>query len=297
MRSTLPILIVAASCLAGAAAQETVREGKQEVLCLDGLAAPARWGPAECTVAASEKPEPGGHATVHMHIPVDHHAGEKRYPIGWPRMYLNLKQTEKGWEKFERFEFMAHATMSRPTPPKNIINLQIHCPGKPHVFNRNLAEIRLGEWVRITVPIRALPRAGQAGRLGFNISESDYRHGETLEFRFGGFRLVRSAEFVLEALTIRSAVVYQGQPRVKVELAVGGPPLKIARGLPLTLRHGERVLRQETLPVKAGLQVLEVDVAELKLAPGDYTLAAFDSDPERRKSGAFRVVETPWKGH
>jgi len=278
-------------------AHRIVREGKTEVLYLDDLADPKRWAPAECTVVAAKTLTASNRPTMHLHILVDHFAGEKAYPIGWPRMYMDLKQpAETCWTKFERFEFMVHTKMSRAKPPKQVINLQIQCPRKPKVFHRNLSEIKLGQWVRISIPTRTIKNAEEVARLGINISERDYKHGDKLDFHFGAFRLVRSAEFKLLGLKVRSKVVYRGQPKLKVEFDVAGPPLKIARGLPLTVRQGKRVIRTETLPVKTGLQTMEIEIDELKLEPGDYTLVAFDSDPDRRKSGAFRVVEAPWEG-
>ncbi len=272
-----------------------VREGKDEVLYLDGLANPKRWAPAECTLEASKTREPDGHPTLHMHIPVDHHAGEKAYPVGWPRAYLALQRpAETDWTAFERFEFMAYATMSRAKPPKDVINLQIQCPSKPRVHHRNLSEITLGKWVRVSVPTRTIKNVAEVARLGLNISESNYAHGDKLDFHFGGFRLVRAAEFGLAGLRVLSKAVFQGPRRLRVELDVVGPPQKVARGLPMALRQGKRVLRRDTLGVKVGRQVVELDVGALKLAPGRYTLVAFDAEAERSKSGTFRVVETPW---
>ncbi len=302
MRTMLAIGALAAAAVSWCAEAEAkgakgiVREGKSEVLYLDGLADPKRWAPAECTVEVSKTLKASGRPTMHLHIPVDHFAGEKAYPVGWPRMYMNLKRpAETGWTKFERFEFMVHAKMSRDKPPKQVVNVQIHCPRKPRVFYRNLSEIRLGEWVRISIPIREIKNTEEVARLGINISERDYKHGDKLDFCFGAFRLVRSAEFKLLGLKVRSKVVYRGQPKLKVAFDVAGPPLKIARGLPLTVRQGKRVIRTETLPVKTGLQTMQIEIDELKLEPGDYTLVAFDGDPERRRSGTFRVVETPWE--
>jgi len=303
MRSMLATAALAAAAtvpwrvdLEAKGAQGIVREGKSEVLHLDGLADPKRWAPAECTVVASKTLKAIGRPTMHLHIPVDHFAGEKAYPVGWPRMYMSLKRpAETRWTEFERFEFMVHAKMSRAKPPKQVINLQIHCPRKPQAFYRKLSEIKLGEWVLISIPIRRIKNAEEVARLGINISERDYKHGDKLDFHFGAFRLVRSAEFKLLGLKVRSKVVYRGQPKLKVEFDVAGPPLKIARGLPLTVRQGKRGIRTEMLPVKTGLQTVAIEIDELKLEPGDYTLVAFDNDPDRRRSGTFRVVETPWQ--
>jgi hypothetical protein len=274
-----------------------VREGRNHVLYLDGLADAKRWHPAEATVQPAKKLKADGRPTLHLHIPVDHFAGEKRYPIGWPRMYLSLKQPgETAWKDFERFEFLVHAEMSRPAPPKRVLNLQIHCPDKPRVLSRNLEEIRLGKWVRVSIPTRGIPHVADVRRLGLNISESDYRHGEKLDFRIGGFRLVRAAEFGVRSLTVRSRVMFAGRRRLRIECEVAGPPVKAPRELPLTVRRGTETVAAARPLVTTGLHVLDLDIAKWKLPPGRYVLAAFDGDADRRTSATFRVVESPWEG-
>jgi hypothetical protein len=265
------------------------------VLYLDGLANPARWEPAECTVEESKALKAQGRPTLHLHIPVDHFAGEKEYPIGWPRIYADLRDEEKGWTEFERFELMAHATMSREKPPKQTLNFQVLCPDRQKTFHRNLGEIQLGQWVRISIPISSIKSAKDTARLGLNISESDYEHGDKLDFYLGAFRLVRAAELGLATLRVLSPVLYQDQPKLKVELDVAGPFQKVAQGLPMTLRRGEQVIHLYTLAVQRGLQSVEIDLRERKLEPGAYTLIAFDEDLARRKAASFRVVEGPWQ--
>jgi len=288
--------IVAAACahVAGGVSKP-IREGADEVLYLDGLADPNRWSPAECTVVASKRLKAAGRPTLHMHIPVDHHAGQEKYPIGWPRMYLKLAPAERAWKEFERFEFLVHAAMSRKKPPKRVINLQIQCPDRPRTYHRNLEEVRLGRWARVSVPIRQIGNVAEVARLGLNISESDYRHGEKLDFHFGAFRLARAAEFGLARLEVRSRVMYADRPMLKLALDVVGPTRKAANGLPITIRRGEKALHTEAIRVEHGLQIVRIDLAKRTLPPGTYTVAAFDRDEERRRTAAFRIVPSPWQ--
>lgn len=292
------ILAVAVVCFVVRASHcgEIAVEGKLQVLHLDALADPARWEPAECTVTASQKLKADGRPTLHMHIPVDYRGGEKKYPVGWPRMYLNLKKPEEtGWAEFERFEFLIRATMSRPAPPKRVLNLQIHCPDKRNALNRNLAEIRLGQWIRVSIPIRSIKNVEDVARLGLNISESDYRHGDVLDFRIGAFRIVRAAEFGLASLTVKTRIVYRDQPRLEVELEAVGPPGKVARGLPLAVYRDKRLVHRESQHVRRGVQTLGLDLSKAKLEVGRYTLIAFDQAPDQRIEAAFRIVESPWE--
>ena len=299
VRLWVPVLLSAVlwqSVCGTAAGQTYAYEGKDEILHLDDLANPQRWAPSECTVESSTEREAGGRPTLRMHIPVDHHGGEEKYPIGWPRMYSKLrKPAETQWIAFDRFEFSLFAEMSRPGPPRRALTFQIQCPTKPRVFYHHFEGIKLGEWVRVVIPTSDIPHLTDLATLGFNISESDYRDKEVLDFFIGGFRLVRSAECELTSMAIRSPVVFKGRPSLPVELVVVGPPEHVSRGIPFTLRCADQVLRLETLPVRRGRQLLDMGISELELGPGDYSLAAFADDEARRRTGTFRVVETPWQ--
>lgn len=291
----IALSLLAASAALAAPAPPAAGPATEEVLRLDSLADPGHWQPSECTVTVAADQRAAGQPTLHVHIPVDHHAGEAKYPIGWPRLYCALREgAERSWSEYDRFEFMILAKMTRTDLPKAPLNLQIHCPARPATLDRALAEIRLDEWVQISIPTAAIPQVERVAQLGLNISESNYRDQEVLDFYLGAFRLVRSLDCRVERLTLKAAAVFADRAVLPVELVVAGPPPMVSRGVPFTLRCGERVLRTETLPVRRGSQVLDMDIAELRLAPGEYSLAAFDDDPQRRQAATFRVVTSPW---
>ncbi|MBN2451386.1 MAG: hypothetical protein JXR77_13425, partial [Lentisphaeria bacterium] len=273
-----------------------VREGGEEVLYLDSLADPDRWGPAECAVTAEKELLAEGRPTLLLHIPVDHESGEAKYPIGWPRMYTDVKGgAESSWAEYDRFEFQVHTRMTRDKVPGTPLNFQMHCPSRPQSTDRNLAELVLDEWVRIVIPTADIGNVGEIARLGFNISESNYRHGEVLDFRIGGFRLLRSATCRVDRMEVLAPAIYADRGALPVELVVSGPPANVSRGVPFALHSGGRLLRRETLPVRRGRQALTMDVSELRLGPGEYELVAFEEDGERCRRARFTVVSSPWE--
>ena len=280
--------------LAGAAAAaEIVREGDMEVLRLESLGRPARWRAIECRVEASETLKARGAPTVRVHIPIDFHAGEKKYPIGWPRFNRVLSGAEGNWKGFERFEFLIYTKLSRPKLPG--VPLSFTARGVGGGYRQVLTKLRLNRWTGISIPVQAVKDKLPMERLYFNISESRYKHGDKLDFYLGGWRLVRSAVAKVASMDIRTPVVYTGGGALRVRLDVVGPPEGVSRGVPLTIAKDGKAIRRETLPAKKGMQTLDIDVSELKLAPGEYRLIAFEKAPSKRKSGVFRVVEGPWR--
>jgi len=288
--------LAALTALVGLAG-ETVTVGKQEILYLDQLANPSRWSPAEATATVAKVGTPGKRPAVLLHIAVDHHGGEAKYPIGWPRMYCPLQRpAETQWANWDRLEFDIHATISEGVLPESPLSFQVLCPERHQNNTHNLDEMKLGEWVTVSIPTSGLKHLAELARLGFNISESSYKDKVVLDFTIGGFRLVRSAECALASLAITAPVVYHDAKVLKVELNVSGPPANVSRGLPFEIRQAGKVLRRETLPAQRGKRVVEMEIKELKLAPGDYELVAFPGDAERTRKAAFKVVPGPWGG-
>jgi len=278
------------------AVPKTVFEGKNEIVYLDSWGSPSRWHTAECTVSASSDRLARGRPTLHVHVPVDYYAGEKKYPIGWPRTWMQTSDPwEKDWTTFEHFEFMVYTRMSREKLPKTPITLIVYCPDRSRSWSRRLRELKLNAWVSFSLPISKMRYVDGVASVKFSVSESSYRHGDQLDFYIGGFRFVRSLECRLNTMRIKNAVVFQGQPTLDVEVDVLGVPKGISRAVPFTIRRGDTVIRRESLPVRRGSYAMAIDISELKLAPGTYTLAAFEGEKDKEKVGTFRVVGSPWK--
>jgi len=235
---------------------------------------------------------------MQLYFEVDHHSGEKKYPIGWPRAHFNPLGWERNWLAWDRIEFMALARTSRDELPKNALTFEFG-DVRP-VYNPSLEFAELDKWILVSMPVAEIMGKspilkGGIDRLRFVVSESSYSHGDVLEFHVGGFRLVRSLVCEITELAAATPVIYAGQPFIKLSITVVGPPADVKRGVPFTIRTGNRVARREMLPLGRGQQLYECDISELALAPGDYELVVFETDDARRKSVSLRVVEEPWK--
>lgn len=282
----------------GQALTRTTFEAKIEVQWLDRLCDASSWTAVECSVAKSELACPSGGVAVQMHVPVDHTTGETNYPIGWPRIACALKGWEADWSQWDNFEFMILAKSSREKLPKKAVSLLIG--HRPAEFTQALEFAEQGKWITVTVPVEAVKAAGAQVQALFqtrlSVSESDYQDKDVVDFHVGGFRLTRLTVCeVSEFSSVSNLVVFQGQPIVKLDVTVVGPPAEVKRGVPFTLRQKSNVIRRETLPLGRGKQVYPCDISELKLAPGDYELVVFADDDAKRKAIALKVVEDPWK--
>ena len=93
---------------------------------LSKVADAKRWKPDECTVVQS------GSAMV-INMPVDHKAGQKDFPVGWPRLYLY---------KLNNKTTAVTVPLDKAKGLKNVVILG---------FNINEVQYKHGENVKFTV--------------------------------------------------------------------------------------------------------------------------------------------------
>ncbi len=149
---------------------------------------PKRWSPAECTVTAAE----GGGMTVNM--PIDHKAGQKDYPIGWPRLYLyRIAPQEKDWSKAKAVSFKFKLEFTGTTQKYPVtFHVRTMAPGAKKAEGPAIPVpgIVNNKEVTVEIPLPALKNPENVAYFGFSISESQYKHGENLKFTLRDLKLI-----------------------------------------------------------------------------------------------------------
>ena len=277
-------------------------EANQERLVIDDMENIAAWTtdtPVETTLSASEEHVKQGRHSLKFGNVVDYTRGEKNYPIGWPRMRKNLaKMHRTDWSGYDFFECWIYCDSSRAALPSTPIGLGFSHPGsgRRRSSSFSLKEVQKDRWVKIVIPISKLLDPHDVQSVQFNISESDYKHGDRVDFYIDDMALTRYIDPTVAALATDRRVLFSNDrqitalytlmghrdmDRVKIQFAIGSGEPALARGQGTPSDPGELLLRLErTLP------------------PGDYW-ARLDLRDEggrlidRRQSG-FRVVAGPF---
>lgn len=283
------LLLVGLLCLGRAGAETPPLEYRY----LDGWATTKRWGPAECEIAISPQ-KAWEQPVVRMHIPVDYTTGEKKHPIGWPRMYLNLTKDEQVVESYDLLEFQIFTESSRSTLPKEPLNFQIH-DKQGHKKNIWLTQCTIGQWCTVQVRVADLSFAEVVTRIGFNISEANYDHKDSVTFHIGGFRLARYTVPYITELRVNSKAIFSDSSVLPIELMVAGSKEKLAGGIPLQLSCGGEVLLERQIAVARGKQSVVVPLDKIKLKVGSGKVTLFAAQPSLRKEVEFLVVNSPWQ--
>ena len=296
MNYKLPPLLLAAAFIGSSA----FAAEKVERFFLDPVAQPERWSPAESTVQL-DSVKFSGRPVLKWVAPIDHFAGEKKYPVGWPRMYFTRFYTPKprlisNWSDWDFVEFDVKIELKNDSANKNCPITFIIASDAP-TFNYPLKKLHDGKLHRIRIPVDRITNPAKIVRFGFSIAESNYKHGAKLTVQAGNFHLSRSAECTVQRVKLLTPALTAADTAVKLKLHVSGPANDVARGVPFELSGGpgKKVLRRETLPVQRGEKELEVVIDDLKLLPGRYTLTLFPGNKEKCKAVSFDLLSSPYK--
>ena len=254
----------------------------------------AAWSTAECTAESSPEHVRSGNA-VHMHIPVDFKTGEPNYPIGWPRMYVNVPEGERDWTGYDFLSVWIYSDTSREAFPSSPLGLIVRCPDRQTSYTRNLSELVKGEWSHIVTPIAALPNPKDCAAVQLYISESNYSDGDVLDFYIDDLELLAYAAPTVLELRPLNGVMYADAGNLRVQARVSGLAEDATAELTCALKLGDKTLAEEKLTAKRGVQSLLMNFGRGTLQPGECTLTARIEGSDRVVTVPIRVVSSPWE--
>ena len=284
------LCLLTGTCVAATPASE------MEKLLLFGGASAQGWSPAESTVEVSKTHVKINEAALHWHVTVDYFGGEKNYPIGWPRFGRTLPEgAQREWSAWDFLHMWIFTTSSRPALPKEPVGLGLHAPDKAHAYDTSLAELKLGEWVEVVLPIAKLPQPGEIRNLQFHISESNYKHADQVDLWIDDLALLRYARPTILGFAAETAVLFADARSVTAHFQLAG--IKPGESVPVTceLRRAGKVMAHATAQAARGAQRFEIGLEPGALAPGAYELTARAADGQPTPPAALRVIESPWR--
>lgn len=277
-------------------AQEIVREGVMEKLPLLPAAGAKTWSPAECTVEPSTAHVKTAGTSWRWHVSVDHFAGEAKYPIGWPRTgHAIAAGPLRDWSGWDYLRMWIYTETSRAALPREVAGIGLHTPGKSDGFNRPLNELRKSEWVEIQIPLSQIPRHHDVRHLQFHIAESNYQHGDQIDFYLNDVSLLRYVSPTLVHFGAENAVLFADAQHIPVTFQLAGVTAGERVEVVCELRRNGRPVAQITTPATRGTQRVVLDCGPDVLPVGDYELTAVIAGRSQPETAKVRVVESPWK--
>ena len=276
-------------------------EANKERLVLDDMEDVSGWdngSPVETTLSRSDSHVKRGHFALKFANAVDHTKGEKNYPVGWPRTGKNLAKAKMtDWSDYDFFECWIFVETSRSALPGNPLGIGFYHGGHKQSTSMPLKQVCKDAWTKVVIPIAELKDAKDVRRLQFNISESDYKHGDHVDFFIDDVVLTRFIQPAIAELALHRKLLYanastvaatyklvgrKGMEQVSVELEIGtGTAAPVAKIAARALRKGElAVPTGSPLPPGAAWARLSLRDAQGKLID--------------RKQVGFRVIQGPF---
>lgn len=253
------------------------------------------WSAAESTMAVSKSHMRAGQPVLHWHVAVDHFAGERNYPIGWPRISFTLREAAaRDWSEWDYFQMWVFTDTTRASLPREPVGLAIQAPDKDGAYRRSLPELTKGSWVQIRIPLSELPRREDVRLIQLHVSESNYRHQDQLDFYIDELTLLRHARPTLLDFAVEAAVMFDDAARIPVRFNLAGVKAPAAVEVSCELRQGTKVIAATAVQAARGPQRAILNLKGTKLQPGDYEVVARVQEGMATVPLRVRVLQSPW---
>ena len=303
VRCVVSVVVAILAVCSGATAADDLADVPMERLVIDDMEDVSDWyngSPEETKLAASASHVKEGNLALEFANLVDHTKGEKNYPIGWPRSGKDLKKLGlTDWTDYEYFECWIYVTTSRDSLPKTPIGVGFYHSGPKRSTHFRLNEVRKDEWTKVEIPISRIELADDIKRVQFNISESDYAHGDQVNFYIDDVVLTRFAHPVIGSMTAQRRLVYAKEPRVAAEFELLGNQAGRKVNVVLEVGCGEQMLASTSRPGAEllGEIAVELDPARPLMRGGAWMKLHLEDDSGKRvhsREATFRVIEGPF---
>ena len=275
-----------------------------ERLVIDNTEDVADWyngSPDETTLAASDVHAKEGKFSLEFANMVDHTKGEKDYPIGWPRAGKDLKSLGlTDWSDYEYFECWIFVTTSREALPREPLGVGFYHSGPKRSTSFPLVDVRKDEWTRIQIPISKIELAADVQRIQFNISESNYSHGDHVNFYIDDVVLTRFAHPVIGSMAAERRLVYASDHRITARFELLGNKSGKSVDVVLQVGRGDETLARAQGPaVDLHGEITAELEAGRALTPGPAWMKLTVEDDSGKtlhaSQSTFRVIEGPFQ--
>lgn len=301
MNARIAAALLAATVWPAAWAAEPERSDlPKERLALDDQETVANWyngSPEETILSASDRHTKQGKFALKFANVVDHTKGEKNYPVGWPRAGMELsKRKLSDWSDYDFFECWIYVESSRSSLPQTPLGIGFYHSGHRRTTSFRLKQVKLGQWTHIVIPVTDLATTDDVQRVQWNISESDYKHGDSIDFYIDDVVLTRLVHPVIAECHVARKVLYATEGSVTAHYRLmgdrGREPVKVE----LQIGRGNTALAAFVGPADP-LREISLS-APGPLQPGTYwarlSLRGPSAERVDQREMSFRVIEGPF---
>ncbi|HJN14965.1 MAG TPA: hypothetical protein QGH10_05735 [Armatimonadota bacterium] len=268
-----------------------VAQPAMERMSIEGGAGAGDWTTAEADATTSDLHAELGDESLLLHIDVNHETGEIKYPIGWPRIYLDIPEELRDWQGYDYLELSVHTESSRDDLPSKGLGMILYTPDKARQYQRNLTELTVGETSSIVIPLSEIARHGNVTRMQFYISESEFKHGDVLDFFIDDIALTRFAEPALSEVVALQSIAYDDAEHLGVKFRLLGLAQGEVAQVAARLRQGDAVVAEGMWALERGTHEAWLKLTQAP-QPGVAQLDLFVGPPE--EVATIRIIPGPF---
>jgi hypothetical protein len=274
--------------LALAAPASTPADAIERLVLIDGKMADG-WTAVESTLTPTAVE---GVPALLFGVKVDWSAGEPDYPIGWPRIEMNVPVGRGDWRQWEQMRLKVYALTDRGPLPRRPLGVNVRTPVR-NGWEREAEELPAGQWREFTFDLRDIPERDKVESIGIFISEDAYPDGETLRFYISDLELIRYTKPTLAGSNLLAAVSFADSKALPLAVEMLGVKESASAPVLLRLMAGDRTLAQTEAHVPEGVTQVSLPLPA-GLHPGEYTVVV--SSGGRERSHPLKLVPSPWEG-
>jgi len=295
------LLLVAQQAASQQQATDVAYAADMERLVLDDMEDVSDWyngSTVETTISTDAAHVKQGKTSLKFANRVDHTKGEKNYPIGWPRTGKDLTRTgQSEWSAYDFFECWIYAETSRSSLPATPLSVGFYHSGPKRSTSFPLKEVRKDAWQHIVVPTERLQDAADVRRAQFNISESNYKHGDRVDFFIDDMVLTRFRHPVIGELRPTGRLLYTAEHLITTTYTLMGYRSDGPVQGVLDIGQGTASRPESVRATASQRGELQLSLRQ-PLSAGSYWVRLTLIDPQGnvldRKQATFRVIEGPF---
>ena len=251
-----------------------------------------RWEAVEGTLTRAIR---DGFRVFRFHVPVDWTAGEPDYPIGWPRLQPSLTDDERDWSDWtgwEQIRIVVYAETTRDALPRLPLGIAASTGEQNANWGRECEGLRRDEWGEFVFDLADLPLPDQVRSLSLYISDSEYRHGDTVTFSISQLELLRYRKPTLIGFRPVAKIAFADERVLGLIVHMLGIPPDATAPVEVFLARGDETLAKHVIEVAQGTTRIAFPLPQ-RLAPATYSLVI--SAAGRAMSDTVELVPSPWQ--
>ncbi|MCJ7822122.1 MAG: carboxypeptidase-like regulatory domain-containing protein, partial [Armatimonadetes bacterium] len=203
-----------------------------------------------------------------------------------------LTEDERDWTGWEQIRLVVYAETTRDALPRLPLGIAVSTGEQNANWGRECEGLRKDEWSEFIFDLADLPLPDQIRSFSLYISDSEYRHGDTVTFSISRLELMRYRKPTLIGFQPLAKIAFADEPVLGLTVDMLGLAPGATAPIEVLLTRGDGTLAKHATEAAQGTTRIAFPLPQ-GLAPGSYSLVV--SAAGRALSDTVQLVPSPWQ--